>query len=118
MTKHLRLRFKLHKGTNEEVAIDLGDYGMSKLSLPESLGGSYKFEESFVDWVEDRLELETALEIALKERHEELVTARASMTHEEGSMGNFDHDVDVHHHHHDQQFLSAYDTEALHHAHD
>ena len=116
MTKHLRLRFKLHKGTNEEVAIDLGDYGMSKPSLPESLGGSYKFEESFVDWVEDRLELETALEIALKEQHEELVKARASMTHEEGSMGNFDHDVNVPHH--DQHFSSAYDADALHHGHD
>jgi hypothetical protein len=74
MTKHLRLRFKLHKGTNGEVAMDLADFGMEKKYLPESMGGEYQFE-SFHEWVQERLIVEAQREKMLAEKHEQFVAA-------------------------------------------
>ena len=81
MTKHLRLRFKLHTGTNGEVAMDLADFGMDKKYLPESMGGEYQFE-SFHQWIQERLVVEAQREQTLAEQHEQYVAA--AMEVEEG----------------------------------
>ena len=62
MNRHTRQRFKVHTGTNTEVAIDLADYGMKKKHLPESMGGEYN-HGIFQDWCVARLLQESQREL-------------------------------------------------------
>ena len=62
LNRAYRRRFLFHSGTNSELMIDLGDYGIKAEHTPIDIGGSYPLEERFPVWLEERLQLELILE--------------------------------------------------------
>lgn len=53
MTRKIRQRFLVHRGTEREVATDLEGYGIKKENLPISLGGK-RTKRDFYAWLQDR----------------------------------------------------------------
>lgn len=52
MTRHVRLRFQVHRGTTTQCAMDLKDYGIATPNLPVEMGGFFT-REQFVQWLRD-----------------------------------------------------------------
>lgn len=52
MTRHVRLRFQVHRGTTTQCAMDLKEYGIVTPNLPVEMGG-YFTREQFVQWLRD-----------------------------------------------------------------
>jgi hypothetical protein len=62
LNRAYRRRFLFHSGTNSELMIDLGDYGIKAEHIPIEMGGSFPLEERFPEWLEKRLQIELLLE--------------------------------------------------------
>jgi hypothetical protein len=62
LTRAYRRRFLFHSGTNSELMIDLGDFGIKAEHIPIDMGGSYPLEERFPEWLEERMHIELMLE--------------------------------------------------------
>ena len=57
MTRSIRQRVLVHRGTTVECAMDLQDYGIPKSNLPKSMGGDYE-PNDFSTWLQKRQQLE------------------------------------------------------------
>lgn len=51
MTRHVRQRFRVHRGTLIQCALDLNDYGIATHSLPVEMGGEFH-KEQFQEWLQ------------------------------------------------------------------
>lgn len=52
MTRQLRQRFHIHRGTTAQCALDLKEFGIATYSLPVEMGGEFHIDQ-FRRWLED-----------------------------------------------------------------
>ncbi len=52
MTRHIRQRLRIHRGTTKQCAMDLKEYGISTPNLPIEMGG-YFTQDQFVEWLHE-----------------------------------------------------------------
>lgn len=52
MTRQIRQRFRLHRGTTKQCAMNLEEYGIPIHNLPVEMGG-YFTQEQFVEWLHE-----------------------------------------------------------------